>query len=182
MNCWRHLTLRALLGMVIAVLCWPVVAEGPIYRIENNDGSVTYTDNPPANAKSAELKLPPINTRPALPIPEPEKSAQPDPDAQEEQPYSVSRIAQPTQNATIPPGQLDLVVQIDLKPMLQTGHLVKLYHNDQPVGKASASTSFSLTKLVRGKHQVWAEVIGSNGRVKTTTNTVVFHVKRPHSR
>lgn len=176
-----HRSSSALLLACIAILISPSeLRADPIYRVVDEQGRVTYTDSPPANNKTEELKLPPINTQPATLIPKPR--AKRDNQAQTQQttnlPYQLSRIVQPEQDATVPIGQLDVVIQIALQPRLQQGDRVMLYHNEKLQGKAVAATSFSLSDLVRGQHTVRAEIIDSNDRIKAQTQTVTFHVKR----
>lgn len=176
-----HRSFSVFLLVVTAIFYCPskLWAE-PIFKVVDEQGRVTYTDSPPANNKTEELKLPPINTQPATLIPKPR--AKRDNQAPTQQtanlPYQLSRIVQPEQDATVPIGQLDVVIQIALQPRLQQGDRVMLYHNGKPQGKAVAATSFSLTDLIRGQHTVRAEIVGSDKRIKAKTQTVTFHVKR----
>jgi len=151
-------------------------AATEVYRVVDSEGRVTYTDSPAPDTPSEPVELPPLNTREPVELP-----VEAEPLESEESaavPYTRSRIVQPKQDQTIPPGQLDLVVQLELEPRLQTGHLVKLFHNGKPVGDPLSGTSFVLTDLIRGQHQVWAEVVDAQGKRRAKSDPVTFHVKR----
>ncbi len=169
----RILLTASLTATLVAARSTVAADTTPMYRVIDEQGRVTYTDSPPANSTSEPIKLSPINTQPAAITPQTKQPEQVVGAA-----YSVSRITQPAQNATIPPGQLDVIVQIELEPQLQSGHLVKLYHNGRLYGTPTSASSFSLTSLIRGQHQLQAEIIDADGNIKATTQTVVFHVKR----
>ncbi len=170
----RFLLTASLSATLVAVHSTVAAETTPMYRVVDEQGHVTYTDSPPANSTSEPIKLSPINTQPAAVTPQTQKQ----PEQAVGAAYTVSRITQPAQDTTVPPGQLDVIVQIELEPQLQPGHLVKLYHNGRLYGAPTSASSFSLTSLIRGQHQVQAEIVDADGNIKATTQTVVFHVKR----
>ncbi len=171
----RQLLTIACLTIVMSATNTEKANADNVFKQVDDQGHITFTDNPTANSESSEVKLAPINTQPALVRP----SALPEtPTDAVEVPYTMSRITQPGSNSTVTPGQRTITVQISLKPDLQDGHLVKLYHNGHLYGTPSSSTSYSLSNLIRGLHQVRAEIIGEDGKKKASTQTVNFHVKR----
>lgn len=151
---------------------------GAVFKEIDDQGNVTFTDRPSESGHSTKIEIGPVNTQKAMVPPAPPKKPEKSDDEPEEVNYSSARITQPTDDSTVPPGQLNVVVQIALRPQLQAGHLVRLYHNGRRHGKPTSATSFSLTNLIRGEHQVRAEVIGTNGKIKSKTQTVIFFVKR----
>ncbi|MBV1931997.1 MAG: DUF4124 domain-containing protein [Porticoccaceae bacterium] len=154
------------------------VSAGAVFKTVDEQGNVTFTDNPPADGDSREIKIRPINTQ-ASTAPT-GKIAEKKPEEEgKEVPYSASFITQPLNQSTVPPGQTEVVVQISLKPPLQTGHVVKLFHNGQARPPAT-STRFTLTDLIRGEHKVRAQIFGVNGNRKAETQTITFYVKRYH--
>ena len=169
-----------LLAVVVPLIYIVQASAGNVFKTVDEHGNVTYTDQPPANGKATKVQLGPVNTQKAVVPPAPPEPPEKSEDESEEVDYSSARITQPAENTTVPPGQLDVVVQIGLKPQLQAGHLVRLYHNDRRQGGATSTTTYSLTNLIRGEHQVRAEIIGSNGKIKARTQTVTFFVKRYH--
>lgn len=163
----------------LALLTTPSLFAGEVYRIVNEDGEVTYTDSPPTNVQAEAVEMPKTNIAIAPP-PAATKDNQSEAD-EGEVVYTKARITQPNNNATIPPGQSEVVVQIALEPLLQTGHLVQIYIDGSKQGSPSASTTFTITSLDRGKHSVRAEVIGADKQRKTKTQTTTFHIKQHSS-
>jgi len=163
----------------LALLTAPSLFAGEVYRVVGEDGEVTYTDSPSANAKAETVDMPETNIAIAPPpaITKDSKGEAGEGDVA----YTKARITQPNNNATIPPGQSEVVVQIALEPLLQTGHLVQIYIDGRKQGSPSAATTFTITSLDRGKHSVRAEVIGADKQRKTKTQTITFHVKQHSS-
>jgi hypothetical protein len=164
------------------------VSAGAVFKTVDEQGNVTFTDNPPAGSESREIKIRPINTQVSTaPAPPADADTAPTGETAEKKPeeevkevrYSASFITQPLDQSTVPPGQTEVVVQIGLKPPLQEGHVVKLLHNGE-VGSPTTSTRFTLTNLIRGEHQIRAQIFGADGNRKAETQTITFYVKRYH--
>lgn len=185
MNKTRLLTIACVIA-VVPLVDITGVSAGAVYKTVDEQGNVTFTDNPPADSDSRPIKIRPINTQVSTVPPSPAGTGtvskgeiaeeKPDEEAKEV-PYSVSFITQPSDQSTVPPGQTEVAVQISLKPPLQAGHVVKFFHN----GQASAPvthTQFTLTNLIRGEHKVRAQVFGADGSRKAETQTITFYVKR----
>lgn len=166
--------LQILITTAILVLT-ASLSSAEVYKIVDKDGKVTYTDKPPASSPNAPLELPPINTQPGLlPSPPPDES----PPAEEAR-YSRIAILQPPASYTVTPGQLDLIVQVEIKPELQTGHLVKFLLDGKPVGRPLPATQIRLDNLERGTHKIEAIILDANGRRVAGSTPVEFHVQRP---
>ncbi|MEZ5530313.1 MAG: DUF4124 domain-containing protein [Porticoccaceae bacterium] len=163
---WLILPLCLILGMS------PGLAA--VYKTVDEKGNVTYTDTPPSDDGNAEpVKLPPINTQPAL------ETRQTTPKQSEDmEGYEEVAILAPAQDATIPPGQINVVVQVFLEPALKPGHLILLLHNGQPSGEPSFGPSFSIDSLIRGEHTLQAQVVNETGAVIAQSSTITIHVKR----
>lgn len=151
-------------------------ALAEVYRVVDEDGTVQYTDNPPAGDPTVEsVDLPTINTQPALKIPRTVTKK----DAQEEHSgYQNVSISVPAQGTTIPPGQESIPVQISLTPQLKDGDAIQLMFNGQPYVAASSSTSYNIGSLIRGEHSIQAQIIDSNGDVVAQSGTTTVYVKR----
>ena len=160
----------------LSLLSSPPLFAGKVYRVMSEDGQVTYTDSPPANAQAETIDMPETNITVAPPPPA--KKDNKGEAGEDEVAYTRARITQPDNNATIPPGHREVVVQITLEPLLQTGHLVQLYIDGRKQGSPTAASTFTVTSLDRGRHSLRAEVIGADKKRKTRTQTVVFHVKQ----
>ncbi|RLA46275.1 MAG: hypothetical protein DRR06_05450 [Gammaproteobacteria bacterium] len=179
MNITRHIA-AILLIIAVPTIVTSTASADSVYREVDEKGRVTFTDKPSVTQPSEKIKLSPINTQPAVAIPlpdQPEEEGQPEGD-ETDVPYSVYRITQPTQEVTIPTGQMDVVVQLELKPSLQSGHLVTYYHNGVALGDPVATIWVTLTELIRGQHDIRAEVVDASGNIKAKTKTIVFYVQR----
>lgn len=161
--------------LALSAACY-AIAE--VYRVVNADGTVTYTDNPPAGDPTVEpMDLPTINTQPGLQMPAMTKKVD---DKEEEgfSGYSQISIASPAPGATIPPGYEQIPVKVSTEPGLQTGHLIQLMFNGKPYGSPSFTTSFSISPLIRGEHSIQARVLDSNNDIVGQSGTTTVHVKR----
>ena len=179
MNITRYIAVILLIIAVPAISTSKAGADS-VYREVDEQGRVTFTDKPSPTQPSEKIKLKSTNTQPAVAIPLPEQPEEVDQSEGDETavPYSVYRITQPSQEVTIPTGQMDVVVQLELKPSLQSGHLVTYYHNGVALGEAVATTSVTLTELIRGQHDIRAEVVDGSGNIKAKTKTIIFYVQR----
>ncbi len=180
MNTAKALLLATLLALVAAG------ASAQIYRVVDEDGRVTYTDTPPADEDcqeagkrtSEELSLPAINIQPGTEAAPRESSDDGD---DEDTGYRHVAIAAPEDDTTIPPGQLEVSVQVTMEPELKPGHSVLLHYNNEPHGEPTTSTSFVLSELIRGSYPIRAEILDQEGTVVAASEPVTIHVKR-HSR
>lgn len=161
--------------LALSAACY-AIAE--VYRVINADGTVTYTDNPPAGDPTVEpMDLPTINTQPGLQMPSMTKKA----DLKEEEEfagYNQIRIVSPAPGATIPPGYEQIPVKVSTIPGLQQGHLIQLMSNGQPYGSPSSRTTFSISPLIRGEHSIQAKILDSNNDIVGQSGTTTVHVKR----
>jgi len=163
---------------LIGVICTlPLTGHGEIYRVVDPvTGKVTFTDNPPADHKNAEkLDLRAPNTQPPTAVPEEnatngEQAAAPG--------YQSIEILQPENDATVPPGQLDVVVQIAITPELRDGDQVRLLINGKPQGAPASTTTLVIRELIRGSHRIEAQIVSSTGKVLKTSDPATIHVKR----
>lgn len=145
-----------------------------LYKIVDEKGNVTYTDQPPADSKTDEVKLKPINSVPAV---RPTKKISPETSV-EFSGYSVASVASPRPDQIVSNEQLNLVVQLTLEPQLQEGHLVQFIYDGSPRGTPVAATSYAIGDLYRGAHSVSAQVIDATGAVLIAAPPVTFHVQR----
>ena len=159
---------------VLLLLMAAPVSAGSVYKTVDEEGNVSYTDNPPSEGDRAEpVDLPAINTQPAL-----EVKLKPKEQPPKETGYKEVSILSPAQDATIPPGQRNVVVQVFLEPALKPSHRVQLLHNGNPHGQPAFATSFTIDELIRGMHTLQAQVVDESDAVVASSQTVTIHVKR----
>jgi hypothetical protein len=69
-----------------------------------------------------------------------------------------------------------LNVTLALSPELQPGHQVRVYFDGSP--RLVSSTSFQLTDVWRGVHNLQAEVVDETGNMLIRTQTNRFYVQQ----
>lgn len=166
--------LSSLTTALLFTLAISPVVMAEVYKVVDKEGKVTYTDKPPAPGTGNPVNLPPINTRPGIEPPPPEEQIP----AAEISEYRRVAIVQPQAGITIPPGQLDLVIQVGIEPALQPGHLVEILMNGRSLGRPAAATSMRIENLERGTHRIEAIIINAEGRRIAASQSVEFFVKR----
>ena len=154
-------------------------SQPKVFRVEDKDGKVTYTDRPPADRDSVEVELPPIT-----PIPPQQRAEQPTADqaAAAFSGYSRVTLVSPANDSLVLYDQSQVMVQLDLTPALQPDHLVQFYVDGSPYGKPVTAISRSITGLERGTHSIAARVLSSQGAVLAMTQPVKVHVQRHFKR
>lgn len=163
--------------ILVASLAWlPDLHASKVYKIVNPDGSITYTDNPPADhQQTAPLNLPPINTQSSPEVPANLRTSNED-DTPEV--YQALEITSPADDATIPPGQQTVTVSASVTPALRPGHQLQLYYDGEP---HSVSSSLSVTlnpPLYRGSHSIQFAVVDKNGKILIKSAPHTIHIKR----
>lgn len=152
----------------------PALAGQTVYRVIGPNGEVSYTDTPPKEGRFEAFELKPINTQPALDS-QPDRKVPPEPTS----PYSRVEIVAPANDTVVPPGQLNVVVQLELDPPLQAGHQVQFFLDGEPQGDPAETTAVTLGDLYRGSRTIDARVLDrQSGEVIAQSPGVVIHVKR----
>lgn len=160
---------------ILSCTALAVGADQTVYRVIDAQGKVSYTDTPPKDGSAEPVILKEVNTQPAM---DARKATAPAAEAAAT-PYTQIEITSPANESTIPPGQLNVVVQLHLEPALQPGHMVQFYLDDKPQGPAAATTAITLGDLYRGSRTIYATVVDANGARVAQSNNVVIYVKRP---
>lgn len=162
--------------VTLACLSLACYSIAEVYRVVGEDGTIQYTDNPPAGDPTTEpVDLPSINTQPGIQIP---KAAIKKATEEVHTGYESVSISVPAQGTTIPPGQESIPVQISLTPQLKDGDAIQLMFNGQPYVAPSSSTSYNIGSLIRGEHSIQAQIIDNNGNVIAQSTSVTVYVKR----
>lgn len=163
-------------AFLVVLILWALPAIAEVYKIVDPvTGKVTFTDNPPPNRPSNTVDVPAVNTQQAT-VPEAKAPALPSQPAEIE--YEDVRILQPLNDTTVPPGQLDVVIQVETLPALGKNHLLRILFNGKEVAKPASTTSVIVDQIVRGSHQIKAEIIDSEGNVLKESKITTIHVKR----
>lgn len=158
------------LKMLLAGFC--LISTGvlaqPIYRVVDENGNVTYTDQKPAE-DAEPLDLPDINVI-SENDPEVEELIEPEPADGAVEPLQLT-IAEPAEDAVIAnsDGRIDIRLDsnLDIPPAAQ----MVVYLNDQPQPPIR-SLELTLSDLSPGEYRLRAELQTPSGRVLAETESV----------
>jgi hypothetical protein len=166
--------MRILCGVLCACCVFANATE--IYKTKDKNGNWIYTDQPPS-ADSEQVKLPPINTLPPAQNHVPISNSTRDRAAAQDEHYEV-RIISPRENVTIPPGQRDLAIAVNLSRPLDPDHLLMFFINGELL-EETRSSSVLVQEVYRGAHTLVVEVVDVNGRSLGKSPEVIVNVIRP---
>ncbi len=166
-----------LLIALATVLAAPAVAQ-PIYKVVDEDGNVTYTDQKPSDDAEPE-DLPEINV---LSTDDEETSeilegaAAPEAgDADEREPLGF-RFEIPSDGQTIESGGDGLPIELNSNVSIPATALIVLYLNDQPQPPIQTLEA-TLDDIGPGAHRLRAELQTAGGRVLAETETIEFVIE-----
>lgn len=148
-----------------------------VYRSVDAQGNVVFTDTPQPNAQ--EVTLPPLQSYSSpevdTPAPGPQKFKN-----RLKQPviqYSLS-IASPQNQATIWDNEGNVLVVVATNPPLNGQLQVEVLVDGQKVPGSPQRTTFQVTGLDRGAHQIQAQLVDDNGAVIATSDTVTIYLQK----
>lgn len=169
--------MRTLLMLGLLALCVPILAQS-VYKTVDEDGNVTYSDEPPEGDDNAsEADLPKLNE-----VPRQQRHRQPSrSQSREQQPEAPDyqlELLSPEPDTSVPPGQRNLTIAVRLAPGLARGHQLVYYQGDKRL-TASRQSTYTIEEITRGTHQIRVTVEDENGQVITRAGPVPIHVHRP---
>jgi hypothetical protein len=174
---------RTLWVLLLFLLPLTAIAAGEIYRVVDENGNVTFTDQKPAGGGEV-VDLPPLSVI-ETDIQVPDKAAQAEAAQAEPAPPTTRelrrkfrdfRIIQPQNEETFWGTANTVVVSWGSSESIPEEMNVVLYVDGEPQNVPTAG-SVSLT-LDRGEHQVYALLRDARNRRIVTTPTVTFFVKQ----
>ena|SRR5688572_9071782 len=162
-------------SLLIVPMLLAQLAAADVYKTVDKDGNITYTDKP-GTEQAKKLELREINTVPgAEPLPQSE-SVDSIPSQQAAFSYQLGIIS-PRSDVTIPVGQRDLGIAINLTPGLQQGHLLVYFMNGELL-EETTMTNIIVKDVPRGTHTLVVEAIDANGQSLGTSPPVIVNVIR----
>ena len=167
--------MRSSLLMVMFFLAQLSAAD--VYKTVDKDGNIKYTDKP-ATEKAEKLKLREINTVPGA-EPLPQSTPVPTYDSRNAAVQYQIGIMSPRSDVTIPVGQRDLAIAINLSPELQQGHLLVYFMNGELLEETTMN-NIIVKDVPRGTHTLVVEAIDASGQSLGTSSPVVVNVIRPN--
>jgi len=166
---------RILIAAITLAAAGAVYAQA--YRWVDASGVTHYSDRPQPGAVRIDLPKSPgqrtIVTRPA-----PGDSAQPTQavPAEVDLGYQSLSVATPGAEETLWNIGGTLSVSLSLEPGLQPGHRVRAYFDGEP--QLVSGTSFEITEVYRGVHNIQVEVIDQAGQLQIRSQTNRFYVQQ----
>ncbi len=158
---------------ILLFLYMSTVSAG-MYKWEDEDGDVHYTDQAP-DSKAEELELPPINsyTAPTQVVKlKPDSELDGKGPAEAVVPYEKLTITSPKMNETIRSNEGTVSVAFSLTPgELHEGDSYRLMLD----GRAQSGAS-TLTNVTRGSHTVKVQIVDASGVFKLGSSAVIFHL------
>ncbi|VAW88107.1 hypothetical protein MNBD_GAMMA16-1247 [hydrothermal vent metagenome] len=172
--------MKILLITGLIILSLPFSSFAQMYKSVGPDGTVTYSDQAPKNAKP--LKLMPISTIHTDKKHTASTSIAEKPKAKEKKPevrYSTFRITSPSNNSAIRENSGSVSVQLEITPKLNTalGHAVSINLDGKLFIKGQFAQA-TLNNLDRGAHTVSAHIHNKQGKIIRSTSTVSFQLQR----
>ena len=167
--------------LLLALAQTATASEGEIYKWILPDGSIQYSDRPPADgAQKVELKPLQTYSLPATRAAPPAQTA-PDQPGDKGSPYESFAIASPADEQAIRDNTGDLTVTFAVRPKLVGGHVIGLFMDGRMVGR-SAGAPVAVSNVNRGSHRLHAVILDGDGTEIVRTETITVHLKRASAR
>lgn len=160
-------------GALLMLCLWVSPAQSQtVYRVLDEQGRITFTDNPERGGEAMTLApLPSVSTSSHTAPATPRRQGSP---GQPFMPYDRFVISAPHRGAAVRDGMT--AVELQVSPPLREDHQVQLLVNGELSQSALHSDAFWLTGLPQGQHQLQAELLDSSGRVQHRTDPVSITV------
>ncbi len=164
------------LAALMVVVSFPAAAE--VYRQVDENGNVTFTDEPGKGAETIKVKPVTTVTLPKLKdLPE-EDNAEESQRQEQQAGYQSIQFNAPTDEEAFWSGSGDITFSVSSTPALRQGHKYEVTLDGQIVGQ-SADGTVSVQNVYRGTHQAQVSVVDSQGRPVQQGETISFTIHRP---
>lgn len=159
-------------GALVALLVWAPLQAQTVYRVVDAAGRVTFTDD--AQSGGSEVVLEPLPAMAsAVPAkPQVKTPARASPGAPF-MPYDRFTIVRPASAAHL--SLEPFAVELDVRPGLREEHQVRLLVDGRVSQSALHGQAFWVPALAAGEHQLQAELLDRQGRVRH--RTPLHHVR-----
>jgi len=153
-----------------------VYAENKIYRHQNPDGSVTYSDHPAPGSKEISLPPEPIVSKPSKEVVvEPIKLGGKPKLVPEKKTYKKFTISDPADGYTFH-NQRKIRITLSIDPKLQEGDMLQLVLDNKDHGSPTTDQQIYLNQVERGSHTVQARIIDNKGHVIKESKKITIYV------
>lgn len=141
-----------------------------IYKVRDDEGNVTFTDEPPSGRDSEEVQLQKGNDMRMESVPTP---SGPEPEEEKEEVSYELEVTSPENDGILRHPTEPVPVKYNIQPAPKSGHEVQVLHNGEVLeGEA-------LDWPIRGDHKVSVRVVDADGNVVSESDANTFFVHRP---
>lgn len=158
--------------LLFTLLIASLVNASEVYRHVDENGNITFSDQPQQGADKIEVEPANIQSFPKAPV----ITALPEnPDANFR--YNTLTIVYP-ENETTLRNTGDISISAAVAPQLKKKHQVRFTDNGQTVAEPTDNLSIQLKNLSRGSHQLQAQILDEKGKVLISSSPVTIYVHR----
>lgn len=172
----------ALFLPTLLVLLSGALQADEIYRHVDDQGNVTYTDEPPEKdskpldlAPLPEVSIPASGNSSRLEGMEEEDDKE---DAQQDELYKRIEVVEPEPDSAFWRGGGSVTIRVRSEPDLSRGHSFQLEFDGESRG-TNRSGTFSLDNVDRGTHTIVVHILDSAGDIITSSDPSRFTLHRP---
>jgi hypothetical protein len=159
----------------ILLLASALPALAGVYSYIDAEGNRVFTDRPSGQAVE-EVQLKPSNSMATQPTPAP-RAVQPPKQQAAAIRYQL-QILSPAADEAIRNNAGTVSVTVEAEPALQPGHFYQLLLDGEQFGAPGEQTSFQLSNVDRGTHQLAVAVVDAQERVLQQSESRSFHLLR----
>ncbi len=150
-------------------------AHAAIYKWQDKNGDLHFSDVPRAGAKKIILPEPQSYSAPKIKVTEPVKNKLTNSQIE----YKNIEITYPTNSQTIKNNTGIIQVNIKIEPELAKNNLIQFSFDGMASGSPQTLHIHEITNVYRGTHTVSANIISENGKVISKASTITFYMQRP---
>lgn len=165
---------------VVLFACSGAALAAAVWTWVDADGRRHYADEPVEGARRIELPGPPAAPPAGRPSAARNARSPAGSDSASGRgstlPYRVLRILEPEDGQTLRNIGAVLKVRVEIRPPLQTGHMLAAILDDEPPRPSGRATRFELDEVWRGVHRLQVAVIGPDGQVLERSSPISFVV------
>lgn len=171
----------ALLGLTLCLSPLAATAAA-VYKTVDSEGNVTYTDDASSNGEKVDVKPVPTITLPKKEqVQEVIKKNKSGNKKQQSQTYDSVTFDAPANESAFWSGGGAVGFTVSSSPALRKGHQYEVTLDDQPIGQ-NKSGQFTVDLVDRGTHEASVNIIGPNGKIIQSGNSISFTVHRPSTK
>ena len=162
-------------AIMIGLMAIALPASAKLYKCQDADGNVSYTDTPCTNGE--ELKLPPIPTYTPRNLP---RTKAKEPQTEDKAAYTQLEVSKPKQDELIIENTGKLVIAINVTPGLKAneGHQFAIVLDGTRLKTSGTTTRVRVDNVDPGSHTVQALIIAKDGNTVKQSPVVSFYMKR----